>query len=713
MATAAEGTAGRRFALVIATGAYTDPALAKLRAPGRDASDLAAVLEDAAIGGFEVETVLNAPLESLRRRIAQFCAQVGPGDLALVYLSCHGVLDDRGRLYYATSDTDRSLLSATAVASGWLMEQLEDCRSRQQILVLDCCHSGAFAKGAKGESDLALGERFEGRGRIVLTGSRGTEYSFEHDEVVGESTSSVFTGALVEGLRSGDADRDRDGVVSVGELYAYAYDVVRSKEVRQTPTIWTYGAEGDLAVAQSPRGAIIEPLPLPEDLVMALESARPRVREGAVQELATLLEGSSPGRALTARAELERVAEEDMTRVANAARTVLGLRLERSDPGEEPTPLPPPQQPPRSPFPWQQSQPGSPPTGPTDAPSWLRGAGLCRTLVLAAGGLAVLVAILVAVLGGGGGEAAGPGKIPVSGSPRGIAVGTKAAWVTRYENGTVAKIERATAKVQQSVAAGPHPGKIADSEGTLWASIEDGRQLLRIDANAARPVGEPQTFASSACECVSELGIAKGRLWVATTGGGGVNGRLESFDLESGRPLAHTTPGPGFAGDFAVHENNVWAIGNNGATSWVRWIDAASPEASEGRRSAPDPDWVFSGITYGRGRLWIADADNDLLIPFDPDTEEFGQAIEVEKGISGDDIANVSSGILTWDAESGWMSRVDPEQGKVVEQEKVHGYDTGSGADSDLATDETHAWVTDPAGEAVYRVKVVPKFSGF
>src|ERR1700712_2982658 len=328
MPTPTDGTTGRRLALVIATGSYADPAMAKLRAPGRDASDLATVLNDEAIGGFEVETVLDAPAESLRRQIAKFCAQVAPGDLALVYLSCHGVLDDRGRLYYATTDTDRSLLSATAVPSAWLNEQLEDCRGRRQILVLDCCHSGAFAKGAKGESDLALGERFEGRGRVVLTGSRGTEYSFEHDEVVGSSTSSVFTCALVEGLRSGDADRDRDGIVSVGELYDYAYDVVRSKEARQPPPLWTYGAEGDLAVPQSPGGAIIEPVPLPEDLVMLLESARPRVREGAVQELAELMAGSNPGRALTAREELERVADEDVTRVANAARAVLGLPLE-------------------------------------------------------------------------------------------------------------------------------------------------------------------------------------------------------------------------------------------------------------------------------------------------------------------------------------------------------------------------------------------------
>jgi uncharacterized caspase-like protein len=173
-----EDDGGRRLALVIATSSYADATLSQLRAPGQDAKDLAAVLSDDAIGGFQVATVLDAPADIVRRSVAQFCAQGNPRDLVLIYLSCHGLLDDRGRLYYATVDTDRELLSVTAVQAAWFNEHLEDCRCRRQILVLDCCHSGAFAKGAKGDSALALRERFEGRGRIVLTASRATEYSF-------------------------------------------------------------------------------------------------------------------------------------------------------------------------------------------------------------------------------------------------------------------------------------------------------------------------------------------------------------------------------------------------------------------------------------------------------------------------------------------------------------------------------------------------------
>ena len=311
---------GRRLALIIASSDYQDPALQRLRAPGRDASDLAEVLRDPAIGTFDVRTLINTPNGQLQRGIARFCHQAGPGDLVLFYLSCHGVLDDRGRLYYATIDTERVVLSATAVAAQWLNDQLEDCRARRQILLLDCCHSGAFAKGSKGDDVLALKERFSGRGKVVLTASGATEYSFEGATPVGEDVRSVFTRAVVDGLRTGQADRDKDGLITVEDLYHYVFDTVRAAEPRQTPELWAFGAEGDLLVAHSPRGPIIEPAPLPEDLRLTLENSRPVVRESGVKVLADLLDHGEPGLALTARLTLQRISEEDLPRIAALAR---------------------------------------------------------------------------------------------------------------------------------------------------------------------------------------------------------------------------------------------------------------------------------------------------------------------------------------------------------------------------------------------------------
>ena len=62
----------------------------------------------------------------------------------------------------------------------WVNDRMEECRARQQVLILDCCFSGAFARGAKGADALGLDHLTEpGRGRAVLTASNATEYSFE------------------------------------------------------------------------------------------------------------------------------------------------------------------------------------------------------------------------------------------------------------------------------------------------------------------------------------------------------------------------------------------------------------------------------------------------------------------------------------------------------------------------------------------------------
>ena len=697
MPTKAEVTTGRRLALVVATGSYADPTLAKLRAPGRDASDLAAVLEDAAVGGFEVEMVLDAPAESLRRRIAQFCAQVGPGDLTLVYLSCHGVLDDRGRLYYATVDTDRALLSATAVPAAWLNEQLEDCRCRRQILVLDCCHSGAFAKGAKGEGDLALRERFEGRGRVVLTGSRGTEYSFEHGHVVGDSASSVFTNTLVEGLRSGDADRDEDGVVTVSELYDYAFEAVQSRESRQTPTLWTYGAEGDLLVAHSPRGAIVKPAPLPEDLLILLESARSRVREGAVTELADLLSGPDAGRALTARAELERVAAEDVPNVAAAARKALDAAPVAAQ-SQPPQPVgtgppAPPSKPPPSP-------PPSPPEPAEPSPPNSR-----RRLAIAAAAILAVAVAAIALLAGGGGGASGPTEFAVGGSPGGIAVGEGSTWVARYDDGEVSRID--PSGDSEPIPVGRHPGKIAAGEGSVWVSIDDGRKLARVDPSLHKVTKRINLEAGGCGDCAAtEIAIAQDKLWVGSAG----RRAITTFDLITGEQLREPyRPGEGFEGLFAVDGDAVWAVGTDSLDPPRSWVMRISPRSGTVERIFFGTGSYLNAVAYGLDTVWIADSANvqNKVYAFDPQEESVASEAKVATGIIGDDLAVATDAVLVWDPASGLLTRIDPDDMRVTKLPGIDGYQTRERAEferSDLAVDGDFGWVTDPAGGTVYKV---------
>ena len=69
MSPTADRAPGSRLALVVATSMYTDPGLRRLRAPARDAADLAQVLADPAIGGFTVTTVIDQPAQEIRLAI--------------------------------------------------------------------------------------------------------------------------------------------------------------------------------------------------------------------------------------------------------------------------------------------------------------------------------------------------------------------------------------------------------------------------------------------------------------------------------------------------------------------------------------------------------------------------------------------------------------------------------------------------------------------
>ena len=326
MGPAADPLPGPRLALVVATNTYTDPGLSQLRAPARDADDLTQILVDPGIGGFAVTTVIDQPAQQIRLAIEDFLNGRGTQDLLLVYLSCHGLLDDRRRLYFAATDTRKDRLGSTGVEAAWVLDQLEHCRARRQVLIVDSCFSGAFAHGAKGEADLGLKDRFlgQGRGRVVLTASTATEYSFEGDPTdAAAPAGSVFTAALVQGLRTGAADTDHDGHVSVDDAYSYVFDQVQAAGAAQTPQRWLYGAEGKILLARNPAGPTVISAPLPESLRAGLDSPHPSIRIGAVTELGEWLAGGDPARATTARRHLQEVADADIPRVAQTARTLL------------------------------------------------------------------------------------------------------------------------------------------------------------------------------------------------------------------------------------------------------------------------------------------------------------------------------------------------------------------------------------------------------
>jgi hypothetical protein len=245
---------GPRTALIVANDSYTDPGLRRLRAPASDARALTAVLSDPEIGSFEVRTLLNEPAHMIKLAIEEHFADRAPGDLLVVYFSCHGIKDEDGELYFAAPNTVLGRLGATAVEASFVSRCMNRTRSRRVVLFLDCCYAGAFERGlvARAGTDIGIEDQLAGRGRAVITASSAMEYAFEAGELTKtcQVPPSVFTSALVEGLETGEADRDQDGRIGLDELYSYVYDKVRAATPNQTPGKWILGMEGELYIAR-------------------------------------------------------------------------------------------------------------------------------------------------------------------------------------------------------------------------------------------------------------------------------------------------------------------------------------------------------------------------------------------------------------------------------------------------------------------------------
>ncbi|MEV4275798.1 caspase, EACC1-associated type [Actinoplanes xinjiangensis] len=228
-----------RAALLIASGNYDDESLSKLRSPSGDAAALTEVLNDKGIGSFAVRCMVDEPHWVISEAIEEFFHNRYRDDLLLLHISCHGIKDRNGRLFFATRTTRRDRIASTTVSADFLRAQMEGCRARTIIVLIDCCYSGAYLAGAKADQTVYISEELTGRGRAVLTATDRLEYGYEGTDIraFGE-ISSRFTAEVIEGLRSGAADLDQDGRVTVNDLYKYLYNRLRGMSPPQSPQLF-------------------------------------------------------------------------------------------------------------------------------------------------------------------------------------------------------------------------------------------------------------------------------------------------------------------------------------------------------------------------------------------------------------------------------------------------------------------------------------------
>lgn len=317
-----------KFALLIGNSAFEDAALSQLAAPKYDVEALREVLLDSDIGAFDrADILLNANLQAVRQAVYDIFANAASDDLILLYYAGHGMLDFHNQLYLALRDTSSEAPAIASLEASYVRERMRQSPSQRQVIIMDCCYSGAFMEGRSASvgATALTGETFEavGSGRYVLTACTQTQFSFEKGNIVkgspAEIQPAVFTRAIVEGLRTGLGNTKNDNL-TISALFAFARDRVRQLDSRMTPKLWTEDAE-DLVIARNPRWSP----PLDERALQALNQGDKMARLGSVGVLARYLKSDNRAQAQEARRVLElRLQVEDSISVQAEIATALG-----------------------------------------------------------------------------------------------------------------------------------------------------------------------------------------------------------------------------------------------------------------------------------------------------------------------------------------------------------------------------------------------------
>ena len=246
----------RKIALLIGVSEY-QPGLNPLPAAVKDVEAMCRVLANPEMGGFaeaDIAVLNNPQPQEMRIAIDNLFAERNKDDLLLLYFSGHGIKDERGRLYLSTRETSKQngrLVQPSAVPASTLHESMNESKSQRQVLILDCCFSGAIAQGltVKDDGTVNVQQHFGGKGRAILTSSSSTQYSFEQEG----SELSIYTQYLVEGIEKGAADKDDDGWISVDELHEYASSKVFEAAPAMTPKFYPVEEGYKIKLAKSPK----------------------------------------------------------------------------------------------------------------------------------------------------------------------------------------------------------------------------------------------------------------------------------------------------------------------------------------------------------------------------------------------------------------------------------------------------------------------------
>ncbi len=223
-----------------------------------DVQGMAAVLGNAEQGAFdELKALENPERLAMEAATGQFFQDCAADDLLLFYFSGHGDLGvsvAQQQLHFCVKGSQKAgkrLQEWTAMSAEVLKRQMSLCKSRQIVVILDCCYSGAIADLLrKGEAGSAFDE-LKAEGRVILASSSASESSWQMADGL-----SLYTRYLLEGMAGPAQSEGAEGKWIVArELHDYAKQklAVEQKGGLSPEIIVARKAGYDVAVVRAPK----------------------------------------------------------------------------------------------------------------------------------------------------------------------------------------------------------------------------------------------------------------------------------------------------------------------------------------------------------------------------------------------------------------------------------------------------------------------------
>ena len=267
--------AGNRYALLIGVNEYVKP-IKPLQFCVKDMELLSDCFQKLGVPKDNIILVTdNSPAAcrptgaNISRQIESVTSLMAPEDQLIIAFSGHGVMVG-DKSYLCPSDANLKDINSI-VSRDWVFEQLEKCKAKQKVFIIDACRNElTFAgdRASDGAKTLEDPIGADTHGFILIASCDKTQKSWEHSDL----KHGVFTHYFAEGLSGAAADED--GYVTIMSLFQYASSrtkkyVFREFNEVQVPTFRQGGEMTDFCLAKvnctppTPPEPDVEPAPAP------------------------------------------------------------------------------------------------------------------------------------------------------------------------------------------------------------------------------------------------------------------------------------------------------------------------------------------------------------------------------------------------------------------------------------------------------------------